>query len=117
MKTWKRRELEVARWFKRRRNPLSGGSNTGDDGKPRAGDVIHPTILIEVKKRKSHAMISRAVQTQKEARKLNKPWIHFEFNAGNVGKGIVAIAIDSCYMRNLAICMEESITGIDNDLG
>lgn len=53
--TWKGAERRVAKIFITRgfenayRNPLSGGNNVTDKGKPRCGDVIGTPYLIEVK--------------------------------------------------------------------
>ena len=77
-KTWKQFEARCAGWFGTKRNPLSGANNRGDQGQPRPGDVIYEHALIECKHRASNATITRAKNTQKEAKALGKPWIHIE---------------------------------------
>jgi hypothetical protein len=69
--------------FQSQRNPLSGSNNRGDDGKPRSGDVLFAPALVEVKLRKRHATLARAMQTKAEAEKLGKPWIHIELTHGD----------------------------------
>lgn len=49
---WKKFERRVATFFGGMRNPLSGQMS-----RHTAGDMIHPSIYVECKQRKSHAVI------------------------------------------------------------
>lgn len=53
MKTWKRREAQAAKLLGTTRRPLSGGGRSES-----LDDCEHPTLWIEQKHRKSHAVIS-----------------------------------------------------------
>jgi hypothetical protein len=61
-KTWKAFERRVAKFFKGRRNPLSGGNA----GHTRA-DVIHDSLYIECKCREKFAVISLWNETKELA--------------------------------------------------
>ena len=52
-KAWKKRERDVANYFKGLRTPLSGGN-----GKVTRADVIHKDLFIECKLRVKHTAVS-----------------------------------------------------------
>ena len=52
-KAWKKRERDVANYFKGQRTPLSGGN-----GKVTRADVIHEELFIECKLRAKHTVVS-----------------------------------------------------------
>ena len=66
-KAWKKRERDVASYFKGQRTPLSGGN-----GKITRADVIHQDLFIECKLKKKHSVISLWDATKKLADKENK---------------------------------------------
>jgi hypothetical protein len=66
-KTWKSRERKIAAYFGTQRTPLSGGNS----GHTRS-DTLHPTLFIEAKHRKRHAVISLWEETKKLAEKESK---------------------------------------------
>ncbi len=66
-RTWKRAEQKIARLFGARRTPLSG-SNSGHT----AGDVIHDRLMIEVKYRASHALMTLWRKVNRQARTEGK---------------------------------------------
>ena len=66
-KAWKKRERDVAGYFKGTRTPLSGGN-----GKVTRADVIHENLFIECKLRAKHAVISLWNETAKLAKSENK---------------------------------------------
>ena len=65
-KAWKKRERDVAGYFKGMRTPLSGGN-----GKVTRADVIHDSLFIECKLRAKHTVVSLWDETAKLA-KLEK---------------------------------------------
>lgn len=66
-KTWKQAERRVAEFFHGERTPLSGGNS-----RLTRGDIIHPTLYVEVKYRKSHAVLNLWRETKEKADKENK---------------------------------------------
>ena len=66
-KAWKKRERDVANYFKGERTPLSGGN-----GKITRSDVIHEDLFIECKLKKKHSVISLWDATKKLAVKEGK---------------------------------------------
>tara|TARA_B100001245_G_C22504628_1_gene255403 strand:- start:61 stop:357 length:297 start_codon:yes stop_codon:yes gene_type:complete len=66
-KAWKKRERDVASYFKGIRTPLSGGN-----GKVTRADVIHDTLFIECKLRAKHTVVSLWDYTAKLAKEENK---------------------------------------------
>ena len=62
-KAWKKRERDVAGYFKGMRTPLSGGN-----GKVTRADVIHDSLFIECKLRAKHAVVSLWDDTAKLAK-------------------------------------------------
>ncbi len=66
-KAWKKRERDVAGYFKGTRTPLSGGN-----GKVTRADVIHENLFIECKLRAKHTVISLWDETAKLAKLENK---------------------------------------------
>lgn len=66
-KPWKRAERVAAALFGGLRNPLSGSNSHHT-----AGDVIHPTLYVEVKHRQRQAAISLMRDTATEAKKERK---------------------------------------------
>ena len=62
-KAWKKRERDVAGYFKGMRTPLSGGI-----GKITRADVIHDSIFIDCKLRAKHAVVSLWDDTAKLAK-------------------------------------------------
>ncbi|MBI4332915.1 MAG: hypothetical protein HY673_16730 [Chloroflexi bacterium] len=66
-KAWKAAERHVARALGGQRTPLSGNNS-----KHTAGDVIHPSLYVEVKYRKRFAIVSLMKQVEKAARKEGK---------------------------------------------
>ncbi len=66
-KAWKRAERVVARALGGQRTPLSG-ANSGHT----AGDVIHPSLYVEVKYRKRFSIITLMKEVEKDARKEHK---------------------------------------------
>ena len=72
-KAWKKRERDVANYFKGIRTPLSGGN-----GKVTRADVIHENLFIECKLRAKHTVISLWDDTNKLAKELRQE-IHWGF--------------------------------------
>jgi len=66
-KFWKVHERKISKFFGGQRNPLSG-SRSGHT----AGDVIHPTLYVEVKSRKKFAVLELWKDTQEKAKKEGK---------------------------------------------
>ena len=66
-KAWKKRERDVANYFKGIRTPLSGGNS-----KFTRADVIHDTLFIECKLRAKHTVVSLWDETAKLAKVENK---------------------------------------------
>ena len=66
-KSWKRAERKGAAAIGGRRNPLSGGSA----GHTRS-DVIHPTIYLEMKYRKTFTVVSQIRKDEVKAKKEGK---------------------------------------------
>ena len=66
-KAWKKRERDVANYFKGMRTPLSGGN-----GKITRADVIHKDLFIECKLRAKHTAISLWDDTAKLAKEEGK---------------------------------------------
>ena len=66
-KSWKDAERQVAKKLNGKRNPLSGrmGGHT-------SGDVIHPSLYVEVKQKKHFAVLSIVRDTEKKALKERK---------------------------------------------
>lgn len=64
---WKGIELEVAKMFKTRRNPLSGGN-----GKHTRSDSLHPYLFIECKHGKTQKMTTLEAKTWELAKKEGK---------------------------------------------
>ena len=62
-KAWKKRERDVAGYFKGMRTPLSGGN-----GKVTRADVIHDSLFIECKLRAKHSVVSLWDDTAKLAK-------------------------------------------------
>jgi len=60
--TWKQRERQVAADFGTKRTPLSGGNS----GHTRS-DTLHPTLFIEHKHRKAHAVVKLYDETAEMA--------------------------------------------------
>ena len=108
-KNWKAWEREIASWLGTRRNPLSGASNVNDKGQGRAGDIIFEPALIEAKLLKRIASIGRAEKTMREAKKLNKPFLHIEREKGN-GK-IVCLCLTKEYAIELVKNSREQNVG------
>tara|TARA_B100000700_G_scaffold275661_1_gene321654 strand:- start:569 stop:880 length:312 start_codon:yes stop_codon:yes gene_type:complete len=52
-RTWKKRESDVASFFKGTRTPLSGGNS-----KVTRADVIHDQLFIECKLKKKHTVVT-----------------------------------------------------------
>jgi hypothetical protein len=69
MPAWKAYERWVANIFDTKRNPLSGGNNTGDDGNDRVGDIIHPLINVEAKNHKSMTVDNWVKKAEEESDK------------------------------------------------
>lgn len=68
MKTWKRREKQVAEFFGTHRTPLSGGNS----GTGTRADTQHPRLFIEQKHRAKHSVITLWDKVKALARKENK---------------------------------------------
>ena len=66
-KAWKKRERDVAGYFKGTRTPLSGGN-----GKITRADVIHESLFIECKLRAKHTVVSLWDDTAKLAKSEGK---------------------------------------------
>ena len=66
-KAWKKRERDVANFFKGTRNALSGGNS-----KITRADVIHNSLFIECKLRAKHTVVSLWDETAKLAKVENK---------------------------------------------
>ena len=66
-KAWKKRERDVATYFKGQRTPLSGGN-----GKVTRADVIHDDLFIECKLRAKHTAIKLWDDTKSLADKEKK---------------------------------------------
>ena len=66
-RTWKKRESNVAEFFKGQRTPLSGGNS-----KVTRADVIHDELFIECKLKKKHSVVSLWDETKKLADKEGK---------------------------------------------
>ena len=66
-KAWKKRERDVAGYFKGMRTPLSGGN-----GKVTRADVIHDSLFIECKLKKKHSVVSLWDETKELAKKEGK---------------------------------------------
>ena len=66
-KAWKKRERDVANYFKGKRTPLSGGN-----GKVTRADVIHDELFIECKLKKKHSVVTLWDETNKLATKEGK---------------------------------------------
>ena len=66
-KTWKSRERKIAVFFGCKRTPLSGGNS----GHTRS-DTLHPSLFVEQKHRKEHAVINLWRKTKELADKENK---------------------------------------------
>ena len=66
-KAWKKRERDVANYFKGKRTPLSGGN-----GKVTRADVIHDELFIECKLRAKHTAVSLWDDTAKLAKDEGK---------------------------------------------
>jgi len=66
-KSWKDAERQVAKKLNGKRNPLSGrmGGHT-------SGDVIHPSLYVEVKQKKLFAVLAIMKDTEEKARKEKK---------------------------------------------
>jgi hypothetical protein len=67
VKTWKRREKQVAEFFGTNRTPLSGGNSGGT-----RADTLHPRLFIEQKHRAKHSVITLWDKVKKLARKEGK---------------------------------------------
>jgi hypothetical protein len=65
--SWKVGERDVADFFGTNRTPLSGGSS-----RHTRSDTLHPTLFVEVKYRKKHAVIGLWDETAKLAAKEKK---------------------------------------------
>jgi hypothetical protein len=88
-KTWKRDERQVAAFFGGTRNPLSG-SNSRHTG----GDVIHPTLYIENKRRQKHSVVSLWNLTAERARQEGKTPVVTLTEHGKGGFWVVCKAED-----------------------
>ena len=66
-KAWKKRERDVAGYFKGMRTPLSGGN-----GKVTRAEVIHDSLFIECKLRAKHTVVSLWDETAKLAKEEGK---------------------------------------------
>jgi len=66
-KAWKKRERDVANYFKGKRTPLSGGN-----GKVTRADVIHDELFVECKLKKKHSVVTLWDETNKLATKEGK---------------------------------------------
>ncbi len=66
-RTWKKRESNVADFFKGQRTPLSGGNS-----KITRADVIHNELFIECKLKKKHTAVSLWDDTAKIAKTEGK---------------------------------------------
>jgi len=66
-KPWKRAERKAAEAIGGKRNPLSGGNS----GHTRS-DIIHPTIYLEMKYRKSFAVVEQIRKEEVKAKKEGK---------------------------------------------
>jgi len=66
-KNWKAEERRVAELTGGRRTPLSGSNSAIT-----ASDVIHPKLYVEVKTRKSSAVITLFKDVEQKARRENK---------------------------------------------
>jgi len=66
-RTWKKRESNVAAFFKGKRTPLSGGNS-----KITRSDVIHDELYIECKLKKKHTVVTLWDETKKLADKEGK---------------------------------------------
>lgn len=65
--TWKARERALARMFGTQRTPLSGGNS-----RHTRSDSLHPTIFIETKLRRRHAVLSLYDSVAELAKRENK---------------------------------------------
>ena len=61
-KTWKSRELQIARYFGTERNPLSGINS-----KHTGSDTLHKKLFIEQKHRKKHGVVTLYDNTMRKA--------------------------------------------------
>ena len=66
-RTWKKRESNVANFFKGTRTPLSGGNS-----KITRADVIHDKLFIECKLKKKHTVVTLWDSTAKIAKTEGK---------------------------------------------
>lgn len=95
-------EYWLARKLGLKRNPLSGANNTGDDGAPRSGDLIHPTIEIEAKHRRQIGIFQWWFKLKEDQKKSGKPYcVLFIRQDGTPGKPVEALAVISVdeYLR------------------
>jgi hypothetical protein len=66
-KTWKSRELKVAKFFNTQRNPLSGGNS-----KHTRSDTLHNELYVECKHRQKHAIYQLWKDTAAKAKTEDK---------------------------------------------
>jgi len=66
-KSWKKAERNVSKKLNAQRNPLSGRM-----GGYTSGDVIHPSLYVEVKQKKRFAVLAIMKDTEEKARKEKK---------------------------------------------
>lgn len=88
-KTWKKDERKVAAFFGGQRNPLSG-ANSRHTG----GDVIHPSLYIENKRRQKHSVVSLWSLTAEKAKLEGKIPIVTLTEHGKSGFWVVCKAED-----------------------
>ncbi len=87
--TWKARERQIAKFFKTKRTPLSGGNS----GHTRS-DTLHNRLFIEQKLRQKHAVISLWDKTKELAKKENKDPVVTLAEKGRPGFWIMVHASD-----------------------
>lgn len=96
---WKQFERDCAAIVGGRRNPLSGGANVDDAGRPRSGDVIHPLLHIECKLRKQLALFRWWRELRSQALLSGKQPVLFLRERGD--RQTILVCIDARFFQNL----------------
>lgn len=99
MALWKQFERDCAAIVGGTRNPLSGAANVDDRGRPRGGDVIHPTLHIECKLRKQFALFRWWREVTKEALLSKKQPVMFLRERGD--RQTILVCIDARFFQDL----------------
>jgi len=100
-KTWKSRELQVAKFFDTQRNPLSGGNS-----KHTRSDTLHDELYIECKHRQKHAIFQLWKDTAEKAKHEGKTPLCAISQHGEHG---FLVCIHSDDLKKLVDIMSDSV--------